>query len=232
MISVCANIKFLIYLFIDLMFEMIKKLNIPYRSFIDNLDEITQLINTQEKNEISFSPWNFEFEGKVLFSTFHNGNTFFIKFFVTEKDVIAKYINPNDPVYKDSCVEFFITFDGDSNYYNFEFNSSGTCLAQYGKSKADRKFLPVKNIQEIKTISAFRNSNLESLIDWELTVAIPAQAFSHHEIKDFSNKKAKINFYKCGDDLPQPHYLCWSPIQSLEPNFHLPEFFGEAIFEN
>ncbi|MBC7416687.1 MAG: hypothetical protein H7325_00845, partial [Pedobacter sp.] len=37
---------------------------------------------------------------------------------------------------------------------------------------------------------------------------------------------------KCGDDLPKPHYLSWNPITNVaEPNFHLPEFFANAIFQ-
>ena len=35
------------------------------------------------------------------------------------------------------------------------------------------------------------------------------------------------NFYKCGDKCDQTHYLSWSPIGLLEPNFHCPEFFGK-----
>lgn len=46
-----------------------------------------------------------------------------------------------------------------------------------------------------------------------------------------NGQNAGVNFYKCGDDLPKPHYLCWNPIKSETPDFHLPEFFGNAIFE-
>lgn len=213
-----------------ILFEMFNKLNIPYYPSKGSLDTMSRLLDTKEKNDINISLWDFNFSGKVEFSICHDGNTIYLKFFVTEKDVVAKYIYPNDPVYKDSCVEFFIAFGGDDKYYNLEFNSSGTCLAMYGVSKNDREFLPVENIREIKTISSYRSE--EDRVNWELTIAIPKETFSHHDIDSFCGKVAKVNFYKCGDDLPQPHYLCWNNIESTEANFHLPEFFGEAIFGN
>ena len=42
----------------------------------------------------------------------------------------------------------------------------------------------------------------------------------------------RVNLYKCGDNLNQPHFLSWSPITLDKPNFHCPDFFGTLIFEN
>lgn len=212
---------------------MLKKLNIPYHPSKDSIEKFSELLNSQEKNEINCLLWDSKFSGKVYFTICHNGETLFIKFFVIEKDVIAKHTHINDPVYEDSCVEFFIAFDDDTNYYNLEFNSIGTCLAQYGSTfKPDRKLLTVESLQEIKTVSSIKDPNAEGLIEWELTVAIPKQVFAYTQINNFSNKKAKVNFYKCGDDLPEPHFICWNEIKSKELNFHKPEFFGEAVFSS
>ena len=211
---------------------MLKKLIIPKCPSAQSLEQVSNHLDALEKINIDYSPWDDHFDGKVSFTISYDADTIYIKYFVLEKDVIAKYININDPVYKDSCVEFFIAFDGEENYYNFEFNSKGTCLAQNGNSKNERNFLAVSSIKKIKTISTFRNNKEGGFVEWELIVAIPREVFSYDHINDFSGKKAKMNLYKCGDDLPKPHYLCWSPIQSEEPNFHLPEFFGEATFQN
>jgi hypothetical protein len=43
-------------------------------------------------------------------------------------------------------------------------------------------------------------------------------------------KKCRANFYKCGDDLPEPHFLAWNMINTEEPDFHRPEFFGTLEF--
>ena len=37
------------------------------------------------------------------------------------------------------------------------------------------------------------------------------------------------NFYKCGDATLLPHYLSWSQIDTEQPDFHRPEFFGELL---
>ena len=37
------------------------------------------------------------------------------------------------------------------------------------------------------------------------------------------------NFYKCGDETETVHYGCWSPIETPEPDFHRPEYFGRIV---
>ena len=62
-------------------------------------------------------------------------------------------------------------------------------------------------------------------------MAIPLSIFIHHSFSSLSGKEGRVNFYKCGDQLPVPHFVAWNNIQSAEPNFHLPEFFGEIYFQ-
>jgi hypothetical protein len=70
----------------------------------------------------------------------------------------------------------------------------------------------------------------QGAVSWELTLMVPLELFYHHQWTTLKGKIARINFYKCGDELPQPHFLSWMPIDSAEPDFHLPEFFGELKF--
>jgi len=51
-----------------------------------------------------------------------------------------------------------------------------------------------------------------------------------HSLTDWSGLKAKVNLYKCGDKLSQPHFLSWKPIAAPKPDFHLPEFFEQIKF--
>jgi hypothetical protein len=39
------------------------------------------------------------------------------------------------------------------------------------------------------------------------------------------------NVYKCGDAMPQAHYLTWNPIGTSRPDYHRPEYFGYLKFE-
>src|SRR5471030_1769809 len=102
-----------------------KSLKIPLLSGVGkgiSLHGISALLD-KNKNPIDIAPWpQFAGDLKVSFSMAHSGDHIFIKYDVTENEVLARYKHINDPVYKDSCVEFFIAFDDDKAYYNIEFN--------------------------------------------------------------------------------------------------------------
>ena len=54
--------------------------------------------------------------------------------------------------------------------------------------------------------------------------------FFHHNIKDVKGKTFRANFYKCGDKLTVPHYVTWSPVETVKPDYHQPEYFGNIKF--
>lgn len=39
------------------------------------------------------------------------------------------------------------------------------------------------------------------------------------------------NFYKGADGSATPHYVSWNPIQTANPDFHCPEYFGTLVLE-
>ena len=114
----------------------------------------------------------------------------------------------NDPVYRDSCVEFFIkAIKNKKTYCNFEFNALGTFLSQTGDDRNNRKFI---DKTEAKSIQINVNRNLKSSIKrnrWNLSVMIPSNILLIREIILEPEKSYRCNFYKCGDDLKDPHYL-------------------------
>lgn len=151
---------------------------------------------------------------------------------VQEKHVEAVYKQTNDPVYKDSCVEFFLSVDG-SNYYNLEFNCIGTALIGYGPARrSGRRRLPNETIEQVKAYSSISPEKLENGdTEWRLMLTIPYTVFEADAIKSLAGMRCRGNFYKCGDDLPEPHYVAWSPIDNPTPDFHLPQYFGELVFQ-
>ena len=196
-------------------------------------DIISQLLDQSEKHLIDMVPWpDFSDKPKVSFCIAHNGDHIFLKYDVEEKEVLARYWHINDPVFKDSCVEFFIAFDDERDYYNLEFNRLGTCLGSFGSERKNRTQLPLTILDKIKYDRTIvqKKSSSEFIINWTLTILIPVQVFCYHKISSLKNKKGRVNFYKCGDDLSEPHYLAWNNIISEAPDFHLPEFFGVAAF--
>ena len=65
--------------------------------------------------------------------------------------------------------------------------------------------------------------------DWELALVIPAAVFDKHPISLAEGVKLRANVYKCGDNLPIPHFVSWNPITAEHPNFHRPDCFGELV---
>lgn len=216
---------------------MKQPLSIPYYNLPStNIEDFLSQLSKTSKHLINHNPWNYEFSGEAGFNIAYIDAGIFLKFNVIEESVLATYTKINDPVYRDSCVEFFISLNNEKSYYNFEFNPTGTCLAGYGTSVDKRELLSTEKIKQINIVSSSFKSIVfkeQEMINWQLTLFIPNQAFQFHKIESFKGQKANVNFYKCGDDLPNPHYLCWNPITNTpEPNFHLPNYFGEAKFIN
>ena len=59
-----------------------------------------------------------------------------------EENPRAVYINRDDPIYTDSCLEFFVApVDGRDEYINVEMNSKGAFLCEFGNGKYDRAFV-------------------------------------------------------------------------------------------
>lgn len=199
-----------------------------------NSKDVSQILEKMPKHPIDIAPWlEFNYIPETYFSIGHDNKSLFIKFFVIEPVVKALFYRHNEPVYKDSCVEFFIAFDDEKEYYNFEFNAIGTCKLNFGTNRHNRKIISEQVIKKIQFLSTIQNQQTEegiTNIHWDLTLAIPSEAFSEHNIDSFSGKNCSVNFYKCGDDLPIPHFIAWNKIISGNPEFHLPEYFGEMKF--
>ncbi|MGV3762853.1 carbohydrate-binding family 9-like protein [Parapedobacter sp.] len=186
-----------------------------------------------EATKLTEVPWKaFPYHPSVHFKIAHTPVGILLLFEVQEKCVKAVYRHTNDPVYKDSCVEFFLSFDG-SNYYNLEFNCIGTGLIGYGPAqKSERKRLSRETIERVKAVSSIAAEVLENGdTEWRLLLHIPLSVFEAQAMESLAGMRCTGNFYKCGDDLPEPHYVAWNPIDHPVPNFHLPPYFGELVFE-
>ncbi len=194
-----------------------------------SIDDVSAALDQLSRHSIDSAPWHVHSEKPgCSFAIGHQHDHLLLKYYVQESHVLARCTEPNSLVYKDSCVEFFISFSDDEKYYNLEFNCLGTCYMAYGKPGDDREEAPVELIRTI--ISRTMLTGSEGRISWELTLGIPVQVFFAHKLSGLSSLTARGNFYKCGDELPEPHYLSWNPIKWPTPNFHLPEFFGQLTF--
>jgi len=154
------------------------------------------------------------------------GNGFALHMEVEETNPTAVYTNYNDPVYKDSCLEFFVNFNNGDKYMNFEMNSNGAFLAAI---RTDRKNkTPIHEVVALPAVKASKTA-----ISWGLDVFFSNEFIGMLFGKDSfkSGDSFKGNFYKCGDETPIPHFGMWSPVDNETPDFHRPEFFGTFIIE-
>jgi hypothetical protein len=210
-------------------------LKVPYLPNIHNGNAAlnsANLFSQAKPIKLNYEPWPSAFDRpEVTFNIGYSDDAIFLAFCVKEKHFRAIYQHTNEPVYKDSCVEFFIGFDEDETYYNFEFNAIGAALVGYGLP-GNRELLPALLISDIKSSASNRTVQGDSLsFEWELRLTIPFSLFYKHAISTLKGKTYRANFYKCGDELPEPHFLCWNNIIADKPDFHLPQYFGALIFE-
>jgi hypothetical protein len=197
----------------------------------NNLDELSVLLEKGEKYAIDNLLWTDSgYFPSVSFSIAHTADGIALKYFVKEQHTVATYKTVNDPVYKDSCVEFFIGF-GDGQYYNLEFNALGTSLVGFGKDRNGRTPVPDNKVSSIKALSNINwAEDPTGFNEWELALLVPFDVFIHNDIKTLNGTTCRANFFKCGDELPEPHFISWSNILSPVPDFHLSAFFGTIKF--
>lgn len=214
-----------------------KQLDVPFASpyYINqgDLDAISSFLDKMDRSSLEFTPWSdYAYKPQVDFAIACSDTSILLKYYVTEEVIRAYYNRVNDPVYKDTCVEFFIALDNEVNYYNFEFNCVGNCLVGFGPDRNRRELLKYSSLKKLRTQTLIKSIDVDdqSLVHWELTLEIPFDAFSFHSISSLQGRTCRANFYKCGDELAKPHYVTWNNIVSEAPNFHLFPYFGKLQF--
>lgn len=197
----------------------------------NSMDDVAENLTKKQYENISISSWgDAPSEVSACFKILHCNNAILLEYNITENEMLARYNNHLDPVYQDSCVEMFILFGEDSNFYNFEFNCFGSCLSAWGPNRDERQTLPVEVLKQIETRTVINRGDSGGL-NWHIYILIPVNTFVHHDFKTIAGVKARANFYKCGDNLVRPHFLSWKKIKTTTPDFHQPLYFGELCFE-
>lgn len=200
-----------------------------------DLAEVRRRLEAQAaEHRIACLNWPaFPYAPDVRFRIGHTGTEIWLAFTVAEDRIRAVETRTHGEVYKDSCVEFFLSFDR-KNYYNFECNCIGTPHLAYGPGRADRTFIPQPLMQRLAAETSLGFAPFEEregTVSWTLTARLPVTLFAFDALRSLDGVSAAANFYKVGSGLSVPHYLTWSPIHTPAPDYHRPEFFGEIRFE-
>ena len=179
-------------------------------------------------------PEGFPYCPQVEFGIAHTDNAFLIHYRVEEQSVRAVAKKDNDSVWEDSCAEFFISPAGDELYYNIECNCAGTLLLGVGEGRNNRQLAAPEITRQIDRWASLGRTPFDTREEptrWELALRVPYAVFFRHSIQSLDGLKLRGNFYKCGDNLPVPHFISWNPIGTPTPDFHCPQFFGELTVE-
>jgi hypothetical protein len=190
--------------------------------------EIISACEAEAFQSVELSNWSDAPEGVLCqWKIVAGEDAFFLHYYVEEPVVRATMMGDQDFVCEDSCVEWFVTPPGDNAYFNFEFNPIGAYHVAYGPDRHVRQRLSINDMPGFKILTTEGVDPLpmtQSIKPWELWVRIPFSIFDGDS--DVIQKGTwKMNVYKCGDKLPDPHHLSWGAIDAPAPDFHRPEYF-------
>lgn len=208
---------------------------IEFSEEFPSLDEISAKLDEQDlRHHIDNVNWNdYPYKPKVSFSIGYTNREILLKYYVNEQYFKAEKTETNQMVCEDSCVEFFISPADDGIYYNLEFNGIGACLLGSGTGRADSTRADAGIIGKIRRQTSAGKMPVKErkgTFSWTITIAIPAEVFFRHNIKELKGRTFRANFYKCGDMLTVPHYVTWNPVCTPYPDYHRPEYFGILKF--
>lgn len=174
-------------------------------------------------------------EAKMMY----DDENIYVIFRVRDQYVRSLVQEYNGNVSADACVEFFFAPDTalPAEYFNLEVNAGGTPLIFYvtkpwtGFNKLSNE--DIKLIEIAHSLPAKIDPEITAPITWTLEYRVPLSM-----LKKYSNVTTpapgimwKANFYKTASAGSNPHWITWSPVNKLQPDFHLPQFFGTLKFK-
>ncbi|MBQ2289118.1 MAG: hypothetical protein II249_00430, partial [Bacteroidaceae bacterium] len=101
-----------------------KTINVPKIIPAGDLESVFNLL-PQHSIDCCNWPAEYPYTPVAAFKLFHDGERLYIKFIVTENDIKAAVTEDQGRTWTDPCVEFFVSPEGNLDYYNFEYTCTG-----------------------------------------------------------------------------------------------------------
>jgi hypothetical protein len=169
----------------------------------------------------------------------YDSENLYVIFHVQDNFVRCLKTEINSHVCEDACVEFFFTPDVNfpKRYFNIEINCNGTILMRYNSfPEKNFKYIDVEDIKQIgiaHSLQGIIENELSEPIEWTVECKIPISILEKYATVTNPRPGVKwlANFYKIATKTSNPHYITWSLVKSVKPDFHLPEFFGVIQFK-
>lgn len=172
----------------------------------------------------------------------HDGTALSGIFRVEDHYVVCVNTEYQSPVYKDSCIEFFVQPRASQGYFNFEMNCCGALLLQFVEDprrtpEGFAKFtkLPGDVAEKVQIRAAFNAPIPHEIADsvkWTLAFRIPLEVMERYvgRLDKLAGQEWRANLHKCADGSSHPHWGAWAPLGE-KLDFHNPAQFGVLYFE-
>ena len=166
--------------------------------------------------------WGTTYTPETTFQcAYQPGKALYIRMECREAEPLARCREQDGRVWFDSCLEAFLAPARQGSYMNLECNSIGTLLCSAGSERYIRQNLAESGLPRPVLCCRVDSDR------WEIRLEIAAETLRGlWGLELVPGGRLYANFYKCGDETPQPHFLSWCPVDLPEPNFHAPQFFG------
>lgn len=201
-----------------------------------DLQTLDLLMAAEPLQAINISPWaEYDTTAQAGFSIAHLNDAVLVRYVVKEEVLKSLSRGFNENVHQDNCIELFIALDpATDHYYNIELNCLGSIKIGYGTGREGRIPLGPEQLKAVgvKTQMEYLPGTGIHSFKWQLLLHIPVSVFCFNDMDALQGCAGRANFYKCGDELPGPHFLAWNAIDTPSPDFHRPEFFGQLNFGN
>ena len=194
----------------------VKKVSSPL-TLEDERWEKIEYVELSEKWENLF-PTDYSTKARLAYSD----EGLYLRMETKEWPVVVKISDENQEVCLDSCMEFFLTPNmTDEIYVNIEANAHAVPLCGIGSAREGRKGIRCSSHGVVvKTAIEFKSG-------WTLFEFIPFDFLRKYFTS--IDKEMRANFYKCGDESAVEHYTVWNKVETEEPDYHRPEYFGKLL---
>ena len=170
----------------------------------------------------------------------YDEGSIYVIFRVEDRYVRTVAEKHQDPVCRDSCVEFFFVpgTDPGAGYFNLEMNCGGTMLFHFQivprQDSVPVKAADLERIEVAHSMPKIVDPEIAEPTVWTVEYRLPTDVLDKYcpsATKPAPGVTWRGNLYKCADDSSHPHWLTWSLVEHPHPDFHRPEFFGTLEFE-
>ncbi len=165
-----------------------------------------------------------------------DAQAFYIGFDAEDADINARFLQRDDPTYRDDAVEIFINPDPKQEvvYYGFEMNARGVLYDYLNyNSRTLFKRYDATGVTIATSLRGTLNERTDTDNGWSLEAAIPWANFEELSRRPpVAGAVWKANFNRWDGVEPNRRMSIWSDPQNTTSWPHVPSRFGEIVFVN